>query len=129
MKENKVVLSLIKGTFGVCKLRKTDEVPEWVKNDKFTSVTRTDEELSIVCSQEDIPQEITAELNWKILKIDGILDFSLIGIITKIRSILVENGMSIFVISTFNTDYILIKSEIFDQSISILKEEGYTINK
>lgn len=63
MEENKVVLNLIEGTFGVCKLRETDEIPEWVKNDKFVSVTRTKEELSIVCSEEDISQDITAELN------------------------------------------------------------------
>jgi hypothetical protein len=129
MEENKVVLNLIEGTFGVCKLREIDEVPEWAKNDKFVSVTRTNEELSIVCSEEDIPQDITAELHWKILKIEGILDFSLIGIIAKISSILTEKGISIFVISTFNTDYILIKDENINKSICALEEEGYIINK
>ena len=68
-----------------------------------------------------------AEKDWRILKIEGILDFSLIGILSKISSILAKSQISIFVISTFNTDYTLIKEEKIKEAISILIEEGYEI--
>ena len=75
----------------------------------------------------NIKAEIKAEKDWKILKIEGILDFSLIGILSKISSILAKNQISVFVISTFNTDYILIKEEKIEEAIFILTQEEYEV--
>ncbi len=127
MEKNDIILKLIDGTFGVCRLNPADEIPHWAKNDKFYSISKTGEELSIVCAQEDISEGVTSELGWKILKIEGVLDFSLIGIIAKISSILADSGISIFVVSTFNTDYILIKEENISKAISVLREVKYTV--
>lgn len=94
----------------------------------FYFIGKTDEELSLVCRTEDTPKNTTdRDDGWKGFRIQGILDFSLIGILSKISSILAENKIGIFAVSTFNTDYILVKSENFDRALSILFDSGYKI--
>ena len=94
----------------------------------FFFIGKTDEEISLVCKTDDIP-EITTERDdgWKGFRIQGILDFSLIGILSKLSGILAENNIGIFAVSTFNTDYILVKAENFERAFRVLSAEGYTI--
>ena len=97
-------------------------------NDEFFFVGKTDEEISLVCKTEDVPSETTArEDGWKGFRIEGVLDFSLIGILSKISTILAENKIGIFAVSTYNTDYILVKEENFERALSVLAEAGYEI--
>ena len=89
---------------------------------------KTDEELSLVCKTEDIPDHtIKCDSGWKGFRIQGILDFSLIGILSKISGILAENEIGIFVVSTYNTDYILVKEHNFEKALSVLAAEGYQV--
>jgi len=85
------------------------------------------DELSIVCSQACIPSNIKCEKDWKALKIEGPLDFSLIGILCSISAILAQNGISIFAISTYDTDYILVKEKDITKAINALSNEKYEI--
>ena len=95
---------------------------------EFFFIGKTDEELSLVCMTEDVPDEtIEREDGWKAFRIQGILDFSLVGILSKISGILADNEIGIFAVSTFNTDYILVKEENFERALSVLGEAGYTI--
>ncbi|MBQ6887757.1 MAG: ACT domain-containing protein [Lachnospiraceae bacterium] len=94
----------------------------------FYFIGKTDEEISLVCITDDTPNNILErEDGWKAFKIQGTLDFSLIGILSKISTILAENEIGIFVVSTFNTDYILVKKENFDRALRLLESNGYTI--
>ena len=94
----------------------------------FYFIGKTDEELSLVCRTEDTPQNtINREDGWKGFRIEGTLDFSLIGILSKISGILAENGIGIFAVSTFNTDYILVKRENFEKALTALRNAAYTI--
>ncbi|MBR7090174.1 MAG: ACT domain-containing protein [Lachnospiraceae bacterium] len=94
----------------------------------FFFVGKTDDEISLVCKTEDSPAKTTErDDGWKGFRIQGILDFSLIGILSKLSGILAENNIGIFAVSTFNTDYILVKAENFERALSVLSEEGYTI--
>ncbi len=94
----------------------------------FYFIGKTAEEISLVCITDDTPNNILErEDGWKAFKIQGILDFSLIGILSKISTILAENEIGIFVVSTFNTDYILVKKENFDRALALLESRGYTI--
>lgn len=95
-------------------------------NQEFCFVGKTDEELSLVCPTENVP-ELTLERNdgWKAFRIQGILDFSLIGILAKIAGLLAENGISIFAVSTFNTDYVLTKAEHYPRALEVLENAGY----
>ena len=94
----------------------------------FFFIGKTDEEMSLVCKTNDVPKNTTErDDGWKGFRIQGILDFSLIGILSKLSGILAENHIGIFAVSTFNTDYILVKAENFEKALSVLSAEGYTI--
>ena len=94
----------------------------------FYCIARTDEELSLVCRTEDAPAQTTVrEDGWKAFRIRGVLDFSLIGILAKIAGVLAKNGIGLFAVSTYNTDYILVKRENFDLALQVLAEAGYRI--
>ena len=111
--------------FSVCKTTTLEAVD--LSRD-FTFVSKTDDEISIVCPSEYVPADtVAAEHDWLALKIEGVLDFALIGIIAKIASILAENAISVFVISTYNTDYILMKEDKFEEAVSLLQKGGYTV--
>ena len=91
-------------------------------------IGRTDEEISLVCRTEDTPSEtIEQDDGWRGFRIEGVLDFSLIGILSKISGILADNKIGIFAVSTYNTDYILVKETQFDRAMYVLGDAGYTI--
>ncbi len=123
MSEKKLAIKLLNGVFGVCKLNNEEKFPEWAVNRHFYAVTKTAEELSVVCLQEDIPDNEQCERDWRLLKVMGILDFSLIGIIYSISEVLAEHKISIFVISTYDTDYILVKDKDVDKALNALSEK------
>ena len=94
----------------------------------FYFIGKTDEEYSVVCITEDTPANtIERDDGWRGFRIQGILDFSMIGILSKISGILAENKIGIFVVSTFNTDYILVKEENYDRALALLSANGYDI--
>ncbi|MPM52134.1 hypothetical protein SDC9_98890 [bioreactor metagenome] len=129
MIENKLTLSLLKDKFGVCRLDINEAIPSWGSKGTFFSITKTADELSIVCNEESIPSNIKCEKEWKALKIEGPLDFSLIGILSKISSLLAKEGISIFAISTYDTDYILVKESHIKNAISVLLSNEYHVIK
>ena len=94
----------------------------------FYFIGKTDEELSLVCRTEDTPSNtLERDDGWKGFRIEGVLDFSLIGILSKLSAILAENRIGIFAVSTYNTDYILVKEEIFDRAMNVLAAAGYEV--
>lgn len=120
-----MVIKKIGYDFSVCKVVDYSLVDF---NKEFMFSGKTDEEASLVCLTSDVPSNTTErEDGWKAFRIQGILDFSLIGILSTISGILAENEIGIFAISTFNTDYILTKAENFQRAIDVLAYEGYVI--
>ena len=109
----------------VCKVADIKDVD----TDKdFCFIGKTDEEISLVCKTDDVPQNtIERDDGWRGFRIQGVLDFSLIGILSKLSAILAENGIGIFAISTFNTDYILVKAENFEKALKVLSDAGYDV--
>ena len=117
-----LTLQILPLLLAVCRLDKDVAVPEWaLKSKDFFAITKTADELSIVCSQDCVPEDIKSEKNWRVLKVVGTLDFALTGILASIARPLAENGISIFAISTYDTDYILIKEKDLDRAVSALK--------
>ena len=109
----------------VCKVKNVSDID---MQSEFFFIGKTDEELSLVCKTEDTPQEtIERDDGWKGFRISGVLDFSLIGILSKLSGILAEHKIGIFAVSTYNTDYILVKEENFEKALNVLAEEGYSI--
>jgi hypothetical protein len=127
MAEKILTMKLLKETFCVVRLEKDSEIPIWINKDSFYSITKTDDELSIVCPQASVPKYSKMEKDWRILKIEGVLDFSLVGILAAISTLLAENKISIFAISTYDTDYILVKEDKINEAISVLNENNYEI--
>lgn len=109
----------------VCKPASEDDID--LSRD-FYFIGKTDEELSLVCKTENTPQNTTErDDGWKGFRIQGQLDFSLIGILAKLSGILAENRIGIFAVSTYNTDYILVKKENFEKALRVLEQAGYTV--
>ena len=94
----------------------------------FYFIGKTDEELSLVCRTEDTPKDaIERDDGWRGFRIQGVLDFSLIGILSKLSGILAAHKIGIFAVSTYNTDYILVKEENYERALTVLASEGYTV--
>lgn len=120
-----IKLKIIDEAFSVCKVNDYSEVDLQAE---FVFTGSTDVEKSLVCPSRLVPAETTARNDgWRAFRIEGVLDFSLIGILSGISACLAGKGIGIFAISTFNTDYILTKSENFEKAIKTLETEGYTI--
>ncbi|MCD8238066.1 MAG: ACT domain-containing protein [Clostridiales bacterium] len=124
----KLKLKIIEGSFSICKVSNINDID---LDEKFTFVSVTDEEISLVCKTENI-EEMNIETTkrddgWKAFRIEGVLDFSLLGIIAHISKILAENKIGIFVVSTYNTDYVFVKEKSFNKAIKVLNENKYIV--
>ena len=118
-------LRIIDHRLSVCKVQDVSGID--LKSD-FFFLGKTDEELSLVCKTDEIPSKTTArEDGWRGFRIQGVLDFSLIGILSELSGILAEHEIGIFAVSTYNTDYILVKEENFERALEVLASEGYTV--
>ena len=111
--------------FSVCKVKDFSMID---LESEYCFIGKTNEEKSVVCITEIAPQNtIEHDDGWKAFRIQGVLDFSLIGILAKISGLLAENGIGIFAVSTYNTDYILTKADNFKKALDVLAKAGYTI--
>ena len=122
---NLLVLNKLERLLTVCKVKNIDDID---LSKEFYFIGKTDEEISLVCETNDVPENtIEREDGWRGFRIQGILDFSLIGILSKLSGILADNKIGIFAVSTFNTDYILVKDADFEKSLVVLLNAGYTV--
>ncbi|MEJ2614277.1 MAG: ACT domain-containing protein [Ignavibacteriaceae bacterium] len=122
MKDSRLSLSILEENFAVCHLNSNDKIPDWAIKGSFYSITKTDDELSIVCLEKGVPGYVKSEKEWRAIKIEGELDFSQTGILASLAAPLDEAKISIFALSTFNTDYILVKSNKLEKAIEILSK-------
>ena len=118
-------IKILETDFTVCRLEDLTQVDF---SDEFCFIGKTDEELSLVCSTACVPSNTTdREDGWKAFRIQGMLDFSLIGILSRISALLAGCGIGIFAVSTYNTDYILTRSDQFEAAVKVLEDDGYEI--
>lgn len=119
-------LQVLPYELSICKLSSDKEINN---NLDFCFIAKTQDEFSLVCKTEDVPLDaICRDGGWRGFYFDETLDFSLIGILSRISAILADNSIGIFAVSTFNTDYILVKSENFDRAVAVLELNGYTFD-
>jgi len=111
----------------VCRLGPDDEVPEWAGGGSFSSVTRSSTELSIVCREDLVPEGIARESGWRIFQVEGPLDFALTGVLASIAQPLAEAHVSLFAISTFDTDYAMVRERDVEQAANILRTAGHRV--
>lgn len=120
-------LEKIPGTYTVCRLDPSTVIPAWAQQGTFFSVTRTADELSIVCEKQFAPREVRAEGTWGALRVVGTLDFALTGIMASIADPLGAAKISLFAIATFDTDYILVSEDKMDAAAKALTQAGHQV--
>jgi uncharacterized protein len=125
----KLSLSVLNGSFAICKLDRAAEVPAWALASEFFSVTRTPDELSIVCDSKCTPLGASCEDGWRCLQIHGPLSFNLTGILNSITGPLAEAGVGIFAVSTFETDFVLVKDYNLQRAIDALTRAGHKVQE
>jgi hypothetical protein len=123
----KLTFTILRETFAICRLEKDASIPDWVFQGGLFSVTRTNDELSIVCPQINVPKGIVCNQGWSCLKIKGPLDLSSTGIISLVASALEKENISLFSISTYDTDYVMVREKALEKAIFTLTEAGYGI--
>jgi uncharacterized protein len=121
-------LFILPGTFAVCRLPSDAPIPGWARGE-FVSIARTHDELSIVCTQENVPAQTRCERDWRIVGIAGQLDFGLTGILASIAAPLAQARIPIFAVSTFDTDYILVRAHDLENAMNVLARAGHQIEK
>ena len=121
----KLVLSVLSETFTIHKLSPDESIPEEILNCNYYSVSKTENELSLVCSEVIEVQSMQSSKGWKYIKVAGPLDFNLTGIFAGISDILAKANISIFAISTFDTDYILVRTQDLTSARTTLRQAGY----
>jgi len=122
-------LTVLGDVFAICRLAPDASIPAWGTSGPFVSVTRTPDELSLVCLQDAVPQGVRCERAWCCLRVQGPLDFSLVGVLAALVSPLAEAGLSVFAVSTFDTDYLLVREREMQQAIEALRERGHRIRE
>jgi hypothetical protein len=120
-------LSVLAQRFAVCRFDADDVIPDWLEEIDFWSITRTSEELSIVLPEARVPASWKSEKGWRCLKVLGLLDFGLTGILVSLASPLAEAGISIFAISTYDTDYMLVRDHDLEEAKKVLSDAGHAI--
>ncbi len=120
-------LELLSGNYVICRIEPNRSIPEWAHGE-FVSITRTRDELSIVCTDRNVPDDVQRESGWRCLRVAGKLDFSLVGIIATITAILADADISTFIISTFDTDYLLVREVDLDGTTAALLEAGHSVS-
>ncbi len=120
-----LTLSVLPETLAVCRLGPDDPLPPWARAGELWAVTRTASELSIVCRDASVPAAVTANRGWRAIAVDGTLDFALTGVLAALASPLAAAGVSIFALSTYDTDYVLVKQDTLDGAVAALAAAGH----
>jgi hypothetical protein len=120
--------TVLTGKYAIYRFRTDSDLPGWIYSSDFYSITCTKEELSVIAVQrDDIPADVICNREWRIIKIDGLLDLSLTGIIADVSDIFNKEKIPVFTLSTFNTDYFLIKQQHLSNGMKALRKRGHTV--
>ena len=129
MEPRSLTLVQVAGHFAVCRLAAEEPVPAWAMGGAFVSVTRTEAELSIVCAEDALPAGVQAEKGWRCLRVRGPLGFGMTGILASIALPLAGSGVSIFVVSTYDTDYLLVQDRDLERAKDALERAGHSVER
>jgi putative acetyltransferase len=122
-----LTLLVLDDTFAICRLGSDAPIPPWATAGNLFSITRTADELSVVCPQEAIPEGLKCERDWRCLRVAGTIAFSVVGVLASLTAPLAEAGISVFALSTFDTDYLLLKEKDLERAIDVLRRQGHTV--
>jgi hypothetical protein len=127
MERRALTLELVAGSYAVCRLGAAEPVPAWCEGGPFVSVTRTDDALSLVCPQEAVPAAVLAERGFCCLRVVGPLGFGMTGVLASLSGPLASSGVSIFVVSTYETDYLMVQERDLGRAVDALTRAGHRV--
>jgi len=127
MQKRQLKLSLLDGMYAICAFESDTPIPDWAVTASLCSITRTKKELTVVCPQNIIPAGIKHDHGWRCFRIDGSFDLNQIGVISSLAAPLAQAGISIFVVSSYDTDYIMVNEEKVEQAIAVISGDGHSI--
>lgn len=119
---------VLPGRFAVLRLDPGAAIPEWAMRGEFFSVTRTDDELSIVCRQQQAAPDVTLSADWVCLKLLGPFDFDETGVVAAVTSIIADEDIGVFVLSTFDGDHLMVKAVDYPAAVSALERRGHVVS-
>jgi hypothetical protein len=122
-----LTLTVLPEKYAIARLDPGADVPAWSAGGRFNSISRTPDELSIVCAESGVPAGVTCEPGWRVFRCEGPLDFSLPGIIASLAEPLADAGIPIFPIATYHTDYLLIKDNHLETAVQALARYGHAV--
>lgn len=125
---HQLTLTPLPELYAVCRLDQDAPFPTWASSSQFISITRTADELSVVCPQSLVPDGVRCERGWRCLRVAGTMDFSMIGVLASLVAPLAEAGISVFVVSTFDTDYLLVKADDLTMATAALRATGHAVD-
>jgi GNAT superfamily N-acetyltransferase len=125
---SRMSLRMVDGVFAVCRLTGGAAIPRWATASEFFSITKTADEISIICSQDAVPDGVQCERAWRCLRVAGAMPFTAVGVLASLTAPLAEAGISVFAISTFDTDYLLVKEKDLAAAIEALRGQGYGVS-
>jgi hypothetical protein len=129
MERRALTLELVAGGYAVCRLGAAEPLPAWTGGGPFVSVTRTDAELSVVCPQEAVPAAVLAERGFCCLRVVGPLGFGMTGVLASLSGPLASSGVSIFVVSTYETDYLMVQERDLERAVDALTRAGHRVER
>lgn len=124
-----LALTPVEDTYAVCRLGPGAPWPAWAAGGPFVSVTRTADETSILCPAEVVPSGVRCEAGWRCLRVASTLDFGMVGVLAGLVGPLAAAGVSVFAVSTFHTDYLLVKEHDYSRAIGALVETGHVASE
>ena len=122
-----LTLTVLPDSLAICRLSPADDVPDWAMIGEFVSITHTGDELSIVCAQESVPADVKADREWRALRVEGPLDLALTGVLAALASPLAQAQINLFAVSTFDTDYLLVKGYNLARACEVLRQAGHVV--
>lgn len=121
-------VKLMHGLYAIARLDPGDPLPAWARG-SFVSITRTPYELSVVCEEEFVPDEARAERGWRVFMLEGPIPFEVTGVASALIAPLAANGISVFLVSTFDTDYLLVKAAVVERATTLLSASGFEVTE
>jgi hypothetical protein len=122
-------LLMVDGAFAVCRLSGDAPIPPWASAGPFVSITRTADELSVVCRQDAVPDGVVCERGWRCLRVAGAMPLSAVGVLAALTAPLAEAGVCVFAVSTFDTDYLLVREADTEKAVTALRQAGHSVTK
>jgi hypothetical protein len=128
MARTKHTLTILPEIFSICRLDRDRGIPDWALASSFFSITGSAEELSVVSPQAQVPEGILRDDGWRCLKVEGPLDLSEIGVLASLTNPLAQEGISVFAVSTYDTDYLLVRQKDLEKAVMVLSQNGHQIH-